>query len=246
MKLFELPGAKRYFAEIEKRYPASMLLDLGKLRRDSEENGGDWSNVRRHCLVQAAGWEVLGILLGLEPETITKLANVAICHDWRKRIDKKSQANYFTENEKLNAEVYFRQLVCDETIDELLFKCLTPRFNLRALHGEATFLELLQWYMDDIARGDELVSFEERVAEVSARNPDPEPEMMPELAKLGFINYWDSERAIGWRIGDMIVAVMLSVKAVKLPGIIMPVHIPDIANGTLAKQISETAETKHV
>ncbi len=200
------------------------MLDHGKLNRDSETE--DWSNVRRHCLIQAAAWEILGPLLGLTERTTLLLANVAACHDWEKRISKPQQANFFTDDERRTAYTALDRLLQIGAVDKTLFDCLTPRFNLRVLRGEATFLELLQWYVDDIARGDELVPFLDRIAEVAARNPDPEPELMPELEKFGFRQYWDSEISIGTRVGAMIIGIIHARRACILP--VVP-HHPDRA-----------------
>jgi len=202
LNLFTLPGAEKYFEALASRYPAASLLDDGKLFHSD-----GWGNVRKHCLIQAATFEVLGELLGLEPATTTKLASVAICHDWRKRLDKKPTD--FTAAELASAESAAQTFFSHGTVDELLFNCLVPQFDIRVLRGEATFLELLQFYVDDLANGCEITHFEERIAEVSARNPNPEPEVARVLVgEFGFSNYWDAERFIGRKIGDMIVSIL--------------------------------------
>ncbi len=208
MDLFELDGAERFFLDIERRFSASVLLDLGKLQNDPEEKGGDWSNVRRHCLVQAAAMEVIAPLLGYEPGKVLVMANSSLCHDWDKRMAKGHQKRFFSSGEKEAAERRLQSLIQQQTVSKVLIEACSPRFNLRFLRGEVSVAEGLAWYLDDCTKGDEIVPFAERIEEVSQRSPNPEPSMMAELAEFGFDDYWDSERVIGARVEHLIFALL--------------------------------------
>jgi hypothetical protein len=52
--------------------------------------------------------------------------------------------------------------------------------------------------------GGKLVSFDERIDEVAARNPDPEPEVAKKLGRP----YWDVEREVGRRVETMLFAII--------------------------------------
>lgn len=198
-------------ALMSKRYPSEvrLLIEGGQLV-------DNWTNVARHCLIQAMAAEVISDLLGLDEQAKRKLASVAVAHDWRKRLDKCPDAFPTEEVERA------AKLAVSANLDKTLMDALTPCFLLRVLSGQATFLELVQFYIDDITLNDKIVLFEDRIAEVERRNPDPEPLVSKQLSKP----YWDVEREIGHRIEDMLFWIMNAryVKigcAAEIPALIM-------------------------
>lgn len=178
---------------ISGKYPAEycLLTHGGKL-------DGDWSNVRRHCLIQAVAAEVLADFLGLDEVSKRKLASVAVAHDWRKRLD--IVPSDFTEHEKRNVV----KLLSEARLDEDLMNALNPQFLLRVHNTNATFLELVQFYLDDIALNDCIVPFDQRIAEVEKRKPNPDPA----VEKLLRRPYWDVEREVGHQVERMLFEIL--------------------------------------
>lgn len=161
---------------------------------------GDWANVRQHCLIQFMASEVLADYLGLDAESKRRLASVAIAHDWRKRLDR-CPADF---NDLDGLWIKTVDETASRVLDQELMGALTPWFLVRVLEGKATFLQLIQFYIDDIAKGGEVVRFDERIDEVSARNPDPEPAVREALGRP----YWDVEREVGHRVEAMLFRIL--------------------------------------
>lgn len=164
---------------VEKMYPRQYfsVVDGGKLI-------GDWGNVAEHCCIQVVAVETLADLLGLPKHDKIALAEVAACHDWSKRLEKRP--GDFTDVEVARAYRLFSYAAPDKA----LIAALGPSFLLRAVSGQATFLEMIQFLVDDMALGGKIVSSDERIDEVSARNPSPSPEVEEKLGRP----YWDVER----------------------------------------------------
>lgn len=167
-----------------------------------------WENVANHCIIQTIAIEELSGMIGLPNHDQKLLAQVALCHDWKKRLEK--CPDDFTQKEKDAAKVRFAQVmgieqakmdaVADNPLSrvffdrmsdemELLLKATNPSFLLRATKSSPTLLELIQFLVDDMTKGDEIVSFRERIAEVSARNPHPDENVEKQLGRP----YWDVE-----------------------------------------------------
>ena len=159
---------------------------------------GDWQNVANHCFTQAVAAEALADLLGLPGYLKTTLARVAACHDWAKRLEKRPHD--FSYQERETAMVLFSGL----NIDFGLMGALTPSFLPKVLQGKATFLELIQFLLDDMTMGDKIVSLDERIDEVSSRNPNPEPKVQEELGRP----YWEVEREIGHEVEFMVYTIL--------------------------------------
>jgi len=122
---------------------------------------------------------------------------VAACHDWEKRLQKKPAD--FTADEKADAQALCRLA----NPDLVLMGALCPRFLLEVVAGRATFLQLIQFLIDDMTMGDKFVSFNERINEVSKRNPNPEPEVQEALGRP----YWNVEREVGHDVERVVYAI---------------------------------------
>ncbi len=187
-----------YFDDlVQKHLPEiRLLMRGGKLWQKD-----DWRNVVEHCVAQAATAEVTARLLQLSPQDSDTLIRVAFCHDWRKRLDRRP--GQFTDREKVHAQQFFDRV----NPDQKLIDATGPEFLEKALvRGEATFLEKLQFYIDDITMGSELVPFRERIDEVRARRQDldDDPAM---TARLGG-KYWDREIELGEQVEKEIFEVL--------------------------------------
>lgn len=196
--LFETAQGEQFFVEVSGKYLEQAVLHFkGKLF-------GDWNNVARHCLIQAAAVEELGELLGFPADVIDQMARVAIMHDARKRIDKwecaGKKTNEFTKEEVREFDVLFAEV--NPAPD--LVSALSSWFLPKVLLGKVSFFQLVQFLVDDMAKGEEIVPFDERIDEVSARNPNPDPEVEKLLGRP----YWDVEREIGHRVIAMIAAIL--------------------------------------
>lgn len=162
-----------------------LLFRGGKLwKRDG------WRNVAEHCLVQAAAAQVLASLLRLPKADAEKLVNTAACHDWAKRLTIKPQE--FVADERWRAQ----ELQSRVGLDPSLLHATGPEFlEVALVQRTSTFLQHLQFYLDDICKGSEIVRFLERVAEVEARRQDLNEDL--ELARRLGGRYWDKERELG-------------------------------------------------
>lgn len=183
------------------QWPIILLVAHGKLIPDGDE---DWTNVLAHCAMQyAAMAEVMDTLVkhlcetpyetevtrGFERGWPRDARRAACIHDWRKRRDRKPE-DFASEEIAIGDEMYE-----DTTNKEMrtLIAATGPDFLVRALGGDASIWELVQFYMDDICRGAEIVPLMERIAEVEARRGDLN-ENMELTARLGGRKYWDVER----------------------------------------------------
>ena len=175
------------------RYPAEvrLLLQGGKLVED-------WANVARHCLIQAMAAEVIADFLGFEEQTKRRLASVALVHDWRKRLEIRPMD--FTDEEIAQAD----ELLAAAKPDAVLMRATTTEFLLCVQNGEATFLELIQFYLDDITKHDQIVPFEERVADAAARTPNPDQAIAAKLQRP----FWEVELDVGHRIERMLFEIL--------------------------------------
>lgn len=180
-------GRTEYFKNLAwSVYPEMRLLFRGgKLSKKDK-----WRNVVEHCLVQVTVVDELTNLLKLPAEDKSVLRKVASCHDWKKRLNIKP--NDFNEEEKALSEKLLKKV----NPDSELMKATGPDFIEKALvKKESTFLERLQFYVDDIVKGTEVVGFQERIDEVEERRPDLNKDEVL-TSRLGG-RYWDKERELG-------------------------------------------------
>jgi hypothetical protein len=208
---------------MEKGYAAEvrLLVEGGKLTED-------WDNVARHCYIEAMAAEALSELLGLDEGVGRRLASVAVAHDWRKRME--IQGGFFSPEDVKRADDLEKQA----NLDTALMFATTPRFLLRALKGEAMFLELVQFYIDDIVMHDQIVPMEVRCADAEKRNPNPDPSLAKELDGR---YYWDVEREVGRRIEQMLFEILRA----RLVEIDSPRRIPDLVRAKVGKRIAGAA-----
>lgn len=168
------------------------LLYLGKLTKRE-----GWKNVREHGVTQLLGAKVLGALLGLTDGERRALESVAIIHDWEKRLD--NFPDDFSPAEKEKIELYYKKIKPDER----LMAATGPDFLEKVLYAEVSILEFLQFYLDDITMGSEIVPFDKRIEEVSTRkqylNDDGDL-----TQRLGGRKYWELEMEVGHLVENMI------------------------------------------
>lgn len=184
-----------------------------------------WKNVREHDVIQLFGARVLGNLLGLSDDQQKSLESVALVHDAGKRFNK------FPEDFSSDEKEKFKSSYEKVNPDEKLMTATGPDFLEKVLYTEVSMLEFLQFYLDDITRGSEIVSFDERINEVSARRHDLNNDQ--ELTKrLGGRRYWELEREIGHAVEEVIYKRLLE-KGIALKS---PKDIPDLINCKIKEQ----------
>lgn len=165
-----------------------LLFRGGKLTKPS-----GWRNVVEHSLVQVAVAETLAENIRLPIKDAEALAKVAACHDWEKRLNKRPQD--FTEEERRTTEEFLRKT----NPNRILMDATKMEWLRRAVvEGKASFLEKLQFCIDDIIKGSEIVSLDERIDEAEARegNLGAGPELEAELGG----RYRVKERELGHEI----------------------------------------------
>lgn len=171
-----------YFRDLAKKHWQEMRLLFrgGKLTKRE-----GWRNVANHQVTTLATADVLGDLLKLSPEERQEEETVSAVHDSRKRLEIRPQD--FTQSDKARIE----ELTNRVNPNPDLMAATGPAFLRRALvEGKSTFLERLQFYVDDICMGDQIVPFAVRIAEVEKRIPNPD------TSGTFPTNYWEKEREL--------------------------------------------------
>jgi len=156
-----------------------------------------WRNCVEHQVTQLRAARAFQELLGLSPSDGDKLATVALVHDWKKRMEK--GRGDFSAIEKRRAEVLLKRVNPDPD----LMVATKPEFLEKVLAGKPSFLEFLQFYLDTMTMGSEIVPIKKRINEAIIRNKklgvDKELER-----KLGGRKYWDVEIETDHMVEEMI------------------------------------------
>ncbi len=140
---------------------------------------GDWNNVINHQLVQAGAGLVVAEALGLPDDQTSILFRTILVHDWDKRLDIKPED--FGPDDIAKAQALFQAANPDMS----LIEATHPGFWDKIINGEATFLQKLQFYLDDITKNDEIAALEDRIMEVAARRSDLGPDFYQKLKEKG-------------------------------------------------------------
>lgn len=161
-----------------------LLLRGGRLwKRDG------WREVLRHCLVQVAVMDALTELLGMTEADRKSLCCVASVHDWDKRWELSPES--ISETYRILA----RQLLDRIAPIQALMEATKPEFLVKALvDAKATWLECLQFYVDDLCMGSNVVTWRERIEEQETRKPYLNQDAAL-TKKLGG-PYWQKEREL--------------------------------------------------
>jgi hypothetical protein len=180
-------------------------------------------NIVEHQVIQLLGAEVLGRLLGLSEEEKRKIKSTALIHDWDKIID-----------EFPNGYIDSHNLLKKVNPDQKLMSATKSEFLGKVLYGAPSFLEFLQFYLDDITMHNQIVRFDERIDEVLARKQDVNND--EELtARLGGRKYWDVEREIGHAVENMIFDRLVE----RGVAISSPEEIPDLIRSKIEEMSNE-------
>jgi hypothetical protein len=218
---------RAYFEAFALRHLPEMRLLFrgGKLWQKDE-----WRNVAEHCIVQGVAIDVLTEALRWNDDQRKRAVTAALSHDWAKRLQIRGSKDFTPEEEE-----HAKQFLDKVSPDQDLIAATGPEFIRKALIEESASLpELTQFYVDDIARGSEIVRFLDRIAEVRERQKklDEDPEM---TARLGG-KYWDREIELGQMTEQKIF------NALRENGVALgsPEEIPDFINLEIKKRIEGT------
>ena len=170
------------------RYARKYLPEMRLLFRGAKlsKKEGDWNNVIDHQLACLAATDVLSTALDLPEGSRQVLNKAALVHDWDQRLEKKP--GHFTDEEKAAAKEQFEDLQADET----LLEATGDGFSRTVINGNASFLQEILFYTDNICKGSEIVPLKQRLDEVEARRSDLNEDQ--ELTRKLGGRYWDIER----------------------------------------------------
>ena len=150
------PFVDAYLQELaEKYFRVLMLHSRGGIT-------GEWSNVSDHCIIEAAIAEHLSGMLNLTLTEARRLCRAALAHDWDKRLERTgTPANTACIEGMHDADVDW-QLVRVTHPDQI------HRIEELAKKAVLSTEEIL-FYIDNICKGSEVVTLEERLADVQHR-----------------------------------------------------------------------------
>lgn len=227
----QILAQRKYFDDLAQRYLPQMRLlfrggKLWKNAPDTFKSETGWRNVAEHCLVQIAMAEILSEVLELSDEDSMKLANTAAVHDWSKRYDRKPEE--FRVEERVAVEKY----LAAANPDPALMHATGVDFIASALiDKDATLLQKIMFYLDDLCRGSEIVTLEARLSELEARRQDLNARE-DLIQKLGG-KYWDKERELAFSVQEEIYQ-LLKIKGINLN---TPDDIPEFLKQEIGKRI---------
>ncbi len=194
-------SAKRNYFESQ---AFSVLSEMRLLFRGGQLWSADeWRNVVEHCVVEVAAARELSKLLILSDAQTTALISVIAIHDWQKRLEKAADSPTTKPLSDQAAVQWhkvkqaFGEKFSDLHLEELM-AATTKDFIFRGLAGQASWLEKLIFYVDEITSHTEIVSLEERIREVSLRQPELNQDLVL-TERLGGV-FWEKELQLGRRI----------------------------------------------
>ena len=168
---------EKYWEKFTKRYKTKYPIAFRLFREYGllPESEG-WTNIVRHCLIEAAAMEVIADELNLSTKDKDKLVLAGLVHDFYKRQELEliiKEGDSTTSLEK--AEEESAQILLRHKIDPDVVK-ITDAIGITKLDRikdpSCTLSEKIMFYIDSITKHDEIVSLEDKVAELPSRYPD--------------------------------------------------------------------------
>lgn len=219
----ENPITFRLRSEIFQKLAPEYIKDVRAITRAGLLTSGDqWDNVVEHSLVQAEAHKVLANLLSLPKKEGEQLVKSALYADWNQRLNKRPQ------DFNPQALEVTQRIIQEADLNQDLVRSTEPGFHNEILNGSASLLQKLVFYIDDIARGSDIVSLEERIQEVEQRRPD--------LGK----EFWDRER----RSGKLVERELFTLLREKGVNIEEPEDIPTLLGREVEKKMQSYAPYK--
>lgn len=169
-----------------------LLFRAGRLWKNE-----GWRDVVKHQAVQFRAIGELADMLGLSLEEKEKISKVALVHDWDKRME--INPKDFTHEEKEEIQSLIKKVDPDSVLMDATKKGFMPR----AILQEPSFLEYLQFYVDIITMGGEIVSVDTRIDELEKRRPELNEDLVLKKDLKGR-PFWDVAREVGYKAQEMI------------------------------------------
>lgn len=173
---------EKYWAKLTKRYKTSYPIAFKLFKKYGllPESEG-WANIVRHCLLEAAAMEVVARGLRLPSKAKDRLVLAGLIHDFYKRRELeliKKEGDSTATLEKAEKQSF--KILSDNNIDQEIVQ-ITDAIGITKLDRikdpSCTLPEKAMFYIDSITKHDQLVTLEEKVAEL--------PSHYPEIAKTG-------------------------------------------------------------
>lgn len=180
----------RYFTALTLKYLPSMRL-LIRGAKLGEKSG--WRNVMEHSITEVAVADALADSIGLSNEEKEKLCIAAACHDWDKHLEKKP--NDFNDDERKKAQDFLSEANPD---NQLMAATKMEWLTRAVVDKKASLLEKLQFYIDDICKGSEIVLLDDRIDEAESREGNLGASKEYEIRLGG--TYREKERELGHQI----------------------------------------------
>lgn len=209
------------------------------------ERNKRWGDVTEHCLVEAAVADIAADLYGLSDSEKQTLVIAALLHDWRKRGEieegrgasdpQKIEAIYQKSKEGLgqgglkNPEQVSRLIESISHISLPDFAELQKDNTIKLKEGLGES-EMIMHYLDDITRGTDIVTLDERLDYLDKVAPERYPYNEQGKSVWGGRTFFEAQREIGHLIEAKL--------AVKL-GLENPTDLPKILKQKLLDKINQ-------
>lgn len=178
-----------------------------------------WSNVKLHQITEFFEVGVLSEMLGISDEERKEMQSVALIHDWDKRLEK--EPSLVTPELKNEIDKYYKEINPNPS----LMLATGPEFVVKFVSNpeKVSFLEMIQFYVDDITKGGDIVRLSERLNDVESRKTElnNDPKLIQELKGKKF---WNAERDVANEV-EKIIFEKLKEKGVDIE---VPEEIPDL------------------
>lgn len=213
---------------------------------NEQEHSKRWGNPTEHCLIEAAIAEIIAEILGLSETDKKTLIIAALLHDWRKRGEieetkgetdpKKIEESYEKSKRMLlesgieNVETLVRLAESVAHTSLNTFAALQPDNSIAPLE-DLPDLEMIMHYIDDITRGTNIVSLDERMDYLDQAAEERYPFNEKGKAIWGGRTFFQAQREIGRLIEQ---------KLAEKAGFEEQKDLPNILKQRLLERISES------
>lgn len=185
------PKSSAYFTDLAFKHLPEMKLLIGGGKLSKKEG---WRNVAQHCILQIAVMDIMCDFLQLPDGDKKKLMTVAGSHDWKKQIEIKGLDVSHDKEWSERIENYLLAVNPDQEI----MSSTGPDFIPKGLNGEASRLQKLAFYVDDIVSENMVVPILDRLYENKLKKRVKALDSDQNLTnRLGGVRYSDAEIKLG-------------------------------------------------
>jgi hypothetical protein len=212
------------------RVPMGMHKEFG-LKKNQINKKEDWSNVSRHCVTEMVAADIIAEKINLPEQDRKTLVQAVFLHDFykKKSIDLiRANPENQTEADILSARESRQELEkhnIDPAVIALLEKSLGYDSLDYVINGQATLLEQIMHYVDDVTAGEDLVALPQRVEGLKKRYPIIDQEGIKRWGKPTY----DVQLEAG-QVAERNISAKL--------GLEHPTDLPNYIKSTLAEKIN--------